>query len=131
MKGNNNYAGFWRRLLAHNIDLMPILLLFYGSSFIVPNTEFDFLLIAALYFAYHIFFEASPMQATPGKKWTKIKVTDKNRMHPTILQSIFRNLSKVLSLMLFFGGFLIIIWDSKSRGLHDYIGGTLVLFEED
>ena len=71
------------------------------------------------------------MQATPGKRWTKIKVTNKNQGPPGVGQSMVRNLSKILSLILFFGGFIVIIWDKRGRGLHDYIGGTLVLFEED
>ncbi|MEQ9468568.1 MAG: RDD family protein [Ekhidna sp.] len=125
------YAGFWNRLLAHNIDLLPILLLFYGVSFIVPSSGYDYLLISGIYFLYHFTFETSAMQATPGKRWTKIKVTDSNGNHPSMHRTVIRNLTKFLSLILFFGGFIAIIFDQKRRALHDYIGGTLVLFDED
>ena len=131
MERISKYAGFWPRLLAHNIDLLPILVLFYGVSFIVPRSDYDYLIISAIYFGYHILFEASSMQATPGKKWTKIHVINAKNGSSNIIQSIIRNLSKILSLLLFFGGFIMIFFNTERRALHDYIGGTVVLFDED
>ena len=128
---NHKYASFSRRLLAHNIDLLPILLLFYLASFLIPRSDYDFLIMAGIYFLYHILFEASKMQATLGKKWSKLKVYDLNGGRVSLPKAIFRNISKMLSLLLFFGGFILIIFNQNRRGLHDYIGGTLVLFEED
>ena len=125
------YAGFWPRLLAHNIDLLPILVLYYLISFILPPSSYDYLFILGIYFVYHIGFELSPLQATPGKKWVKIKVTNDAAQHITSIQAILRNLTKFLSLLLFFGGFIVIIFSPKRKALHDYIGGTLVLFDED
>lgn len=130
-ENNPTYVGFWARLLAHNIDLLPILLLFYGASFLVPNSNYDYILIAGIYFLYHVGFESSSMQATPGKRWTKIKVTDSNGEHPSLINTVIRNIAKFVSLLIFFGGFIAIIFDQKRRALHDYIGGTLVLFDED
>ena len=131
MKGINKYAGFWPRLLAHNIDLLPILLLFYVVSFIIPNSDYDYLLISGIYFGYHIIFEASNMRATPGKKWAKIHVDSLKPDSYGLAQSLIRNISKVLSLLLFFGGFILIFFNNERRALHDYIGGTVVLFDED
>lgn len=71
------------------------------------------------------------MQGTPGKRWAKIKVTDKNEEQIKFIQSVARNLFKVLSLILFFGGFFAIFFNRKRKALHDYIGGSLVLFDED
>jgi uncharacterized RDD family membrane protein YckC len=131
LKGINKYAGFWPRLLAHNIDLLPILLLFYGVSFIIPSSDYDYLIISGIYFGYHTFFEASGMHATPGKRWAKIHVDSLKPDSPRFIQSLIRNTSKVLSLLLFFGGFVLIFFNSERRALHDYIGGTVVLFDED
>jgi len=130
LKATTKYAGFWPRLLAHNIDLLPILFLFYGVSFIVPRSHYDYLIIGAIYFGYHILFEASSMRGTPGKRWVKIHVTSVGGHSPQVIQSTIRNLSKLLSLLFFFGGFMMIFFNTERRALHDYIGGTVVLFDE-
>ncbi|MEP5105710.1 MAG: RDD family protein [Ekhidna sp.] len=127
---NTKYAGFWPRLLAHNIDLLPILLLFYLFSFIVPRTDFDYLMIGGIYFGYHILFEWM-WQATPGKRWAKIKVKTVQNSRVHFFQCVLRNLAKIISLIIFFGGFVMIFFNRQKRGLHDIIGGTLVLFDED
>ncbi|WP_436515128.1 RDD family protein [Ekhidna sp. To15] len=128
---NQKYAGFWPRLLAHNIDLLPLLLLYYLASLVIPRSNYDYLFIAGIYFSYHIFFELSSMQATPGKKWAKIKVTNNESGHATIAQAVIRNICKIFSLLFFFLGFIAILFNPKRKALHDYIGGTLVIFEED
>lgn len=71
------------------------------------------------------------MQATPGKKWAKIHVDVLKPNSPRIMRALIRNFSKILSLLLFFGGFILIFFNSERRALHDYIGGTVVLFDED
>lgn len=127
----HRYAGFWTRLLAHNIDLLPILLLYYIASFLIPKSNYDYLFIGGIYFLYQVLFEISPMQGTPGKKWTKIKVTKSDYQPITFYQSVIRNICKFISLILVFGGFVAIFFNRKRKALHDYIGGTLVLFDED
>lgn len=132
MKGiNQKYAGFWPRLLAHNIDLLPILLLYYLASLIIPKSDYDYVFIGGIYLAYHIIFELSPMQGTPGKRWAKIKVTNNQDSPVNFPQAVVRNFSKILSLLIFFLGFVAIFFNPKRKALHDYIGGTLVLFDED
>ena len=72
-KNQIKYASFNQRLLAHNIDLIPILLLLYSTT-IFPRTSFDVYVIAIIYTLYNVTFELSPMRATPGKKWTKLHI---------------------------------------------------------
>ncbi|WP_462252528.1 RDD family protein [Ekhidna sp.] len=127
----HRYAGFWTRLLAHNIDLLPILLLYYLASLLIPQSNYDYLFITGIYFGYNILFEISPLCATPGKRWVKIKVVSNSRKELNFIQAVVRNISKILSLILLFGGFIAIIFTEKKKALHDYIGGTLVLFDED
>lgn len=123
------YAGFSQRLLAHNIDLIPILLLLYASTFVIPRVGYDWLIFLSIYLTYHIGFELSIWNATPGKKWARIHVeTEKNEKH--IIRLILRNLTKILSLILFFGGFILIIFSDRKKALHDYLAGTVVLFDE-
>ncbi|GAB4252384.1 MAG: hypothetical protein Tsb0034_31090 [Ekhidna sp.] len=123
------YATFWARLLAHNIDLLPILGLFYLSTLLpVENVSMAFL--GLIYLIYHIGFELGPWRATPGKRWAKIYVDHENKKNP-VLSVIVRNVFKGLSLLLFFGGFVMIIFNDRHKSLHDYIAGTVVLFLED
>ncbi len=128
---NHKYAGFWPRLLAHNVDLLPILLLYYLASLIIPKSNYDYLFITGIYFFYNILFEISPWSATPGKKWVKIRVASNDEKPLSFIQAVIRNFSKIISLLLLFGGFIAIIFTPKKKALHDYIGGTLVLFDED
>ena len=123
------YAGFWPRLLAHNIDLIPMLGLFYLTD-LVPTTGYDFFIGGGIYLFYHSAFELSKWHATPGKKLCKLYVGEKGLNQANPIKIIIRNTSKILSLLLFFGGFILIFFNHKRRALHDYIGGTLVLFEE-
>lgn len=125
-----NAAGFWPRLLAHNIDLLPILGCFYLST-LMPVQGYDILVLGSIYVGYHTLFEISPWNATPGKKWVGIRVVDTNHGDANPGKILLRNVGKGLSLILFFGGFIMIFFSPKRQGLHDYIGGTLVLFNED
>ena len=127
---DRKYAGFSQRLLAHNIDLLPILLLLYGTSYLIPNSDWDWIWYSLVYFIYHIGFELSTWKATPGKRWCKIHIHHEKKQQTTF-RSIVRNLSKVVSLMLFFGGFIMILLNERKKAFHDYLAGTLVLFDED
>lgn len=80
---------------------------------------------------YYIAFESSNWNATPGKRWSKLKVLGNEKSKPKFYQSALRNLFKIVSLLFFFGGFIMIIFTTKRQGLHDFIGGTMVLFDED
>ncbi len=123
------YAGFPQRLLAHNIDLVPILLLLYLSSFVLPRIGLDWVFFSIIYLAYNVSFEMSRLRATPGKKWMKIFVSSEDgslKIH----QSLIRNLTKSLSLILFFGGFVLILFNARRKALHDYPSKTVVLFDE-
>ncbi|WP_420316589.1 RDD family protein [Ekhidna sp.] len=125
------YADFWTRLLAHNIDLLPILMLFYAATWVIEPSRYDYLLLTSIYFGYYIIFESSKYRATPGKILTKIKIANSDYKKASLLKVVLRNISKFLSLLICFSGFVLIFFDGKRRALHDYIGGTLVLFDED
>lgn len=109
---------------------MPLLLVLYGFSFLVPRSSYDPLYIAAIYLAYNVISEVF-WQATIGKKWTKLMVVDKRGQQVTAMKSVVRNVSKIASLLLLFGGFIMINFTREKQGLHDLIGGTLVLFNEE
>jgi len=122
------YASFYQRLLAHNIDLVPVLGLFYLTTFLT-DLKSDMITMGGVYVLYNTFFELSGLSATPGKKWSKISVAN-DSSRSRVLNVILRNFLKPLSLMLFFSGFVMIFFHSKRQGLHDYISGTIVLSDE-
>ncbi len=122
------YVGFSQRLFAHNIDLLPVFALLYGSTFIFPKSGFDWLLFSVIYFGYNIGFELSNWRATPGKRMAKIHVEIDEQKHP--IRVVLRNLLKIFSLLLFFAGFVVIIFNIRRKGLHDYLAGTVVVFDD-
>lgn len=76
-------------------------------------------------------FELGAWGATPGKRLVKIRTVSIRPKSQKVVSIIIRNLLKILSLGLFFTGFIMIAFNRKRQALHDYIGGTVVLFEED
>ena len=123
------YASFSQRLLAHNIDLIPIVFLFYLAS-LLPKSKCDLILYGLIYILYHCFFELSPMHCTPGKKWIKIYVDTTSENH-FAWRIFLRNCLKPISFLTFFLGFFMIKVNKQKQGLHDYIAGTIVLFREE
>ncbi|MFK7953736.1 MAG: RDD family protein [Ekhidna sp.] len=130
-KKESRFAGFSTRLLAHNIDLIVILPLLYGVSFIISRSGYDLFLFSGIYLLYHSCFEASAWQATPGKRFIKIKVVGLKNEKTSFLKILSRNSLKVVSLIVFFSGFIMIVFHEKKQSFHDFIVGTLVLFNED
>jgi len=69
---------------------------------------------------------------TLGKWATGLRIVKKDGSPVTILSIILRHLvGYPLSMMLLFGGFLLAAVTSSGRALHDYIAGTVVVFDED
>ena len=100
------YASFSQRLLAQNMDLLPMLLLLYLFSQFVPHSRVDWLLIVGIYLFYHLPFELSKWHSTPGKKYTHLQITDLTGNKPAKSRIIARNLMKVVSIVFLFLGFV-------------------------
>lgn len=122
------YAGFSKRLLAHNIDLLPLLGLFYLCAYLLPRSSWDWLVIVLIYIGYHSIFEWSKWKATPGKRWSQLMVVTGASNHPnSMLKIVLRNGLKIISLLAFFSGFIMILFHPKKQSLHDLISGTSVI----
>jgi len=80
--------------------------------------------IQVLYFS---FMEASKFQATLGKMALGIKVTDLNGGKLDFGKAFIRNISKILSYMILFIGYIMAGFTEKKQGLHDMIASTLVV----
>ncbi len=139
------------RLKAYLIDIIPITGLVFGVYYlflgfdvileeylnrgedIFPRVEFmeqrnlirdvSFL----VWMVYCIVFEASKMQGTFGKSIMGIKVVDVGGGRISLVKSMGRNLSKILSYFIFVLGFIWILFDKKHQGWHDKLNGTFVV----
>jgi len=85
------------------------------------------LLVAALYF---IGFWCVGGQ-TPGMWVLHLRIVRKDGRTPGVLRSIVRFVGLLLSIAPAFLGFVPVLFDSRRRGLADYLAGTTVLREAD
>jgi uncharacterized RDD family membrane protein YckC len=71
--------------------------------------------------------ESSKYQATIGKLALGMKVTDVRQQPIDFSKALLRNLSKYLSALILWIGYIMIIFDDRKQGLHDKIADTLVM----
>jgi uncharacterized RDD family membrane protein YckC len=64
---------------------------------------------------------------TPGMRFMGIRVTDRRGCPPSLVRSLRRLVGMYLAAIPLGAGFLLILVDDRRRGLHDRIGGTLVI----
>ena len=144
---NNDYASGTKRLIAHFVDLFLLHAFFsiiffrwWGSPFDwdIDNLNFGPMHLGLRYFGYNIieaaitvayfaYMESSKYQATVGKMALGIKVVDAHGMAIPFPKALLRNLSKYLSDLIFYIGYLMIIFDDRKQGLHDKIADTFVI----
>ncbi len=117
-----NPAHFIQRFLATLIDGAILFPWWYLSRY------FDniwIVIIAA--WIYYGAFEASPLQATPGKRALNIHVTNFHLRRLTVFEAFFRRAVTVFSFFTLGLGFLMPLWTQHCQTLHDIMTGTLVL----
>ncbi len=81
----------------------------------------------ALRYIYNAIMESSKYQATFGKIVLGIKVVGGNGERLSFSRAMLRNVSKLISGLLFGIGYIMIVFDSKKQGLHDKIADTYVV----
>jgi len=123
-----NYAGFWLRLAAAVIDGL-ILLIPFVICVVISGTNplIFYFLIWIVGFAYFAYLESSPKMATFGKEAMGLIVTNMDGSQLTFKQASIRYIGKLLSLVILYGGFIMIGFTEKKQGLHDMIAKTLVV----
>lgn len=127
----NNYAGFWIRFIANIIDslllMLPSMLIgaTYGSHFIFAIS--GGLIVGLLYYP---FFESSVLAATPGKALLGLAVVNENYEPITFKQACIRHLSKFVSAMVMYIGYLMQPFTSRRQTLHDMMSETVVIRRE-
>lgn len=70
--------------------------------------------------------DSSKIQGTPGKLIVQIKVVGTNRDKISLQKAIERNISKIISSILFLG-FIFIAFNKNYQGFHDKIAKTFVI----
>ncbi len=141
-----DYGGFWRRAVASFIDSLVLNTVFYGVGFILMGASvFDpmlmedpdaasmlflpyFLFSVTVTILYYTLLTGNPkLQATLGKRLLGMKVVTPDGRGISYARALGRYFATIPSAMLFCIGFLMVAFDSKKRGLHDRLAGTLVV----
>jgi len=136
---NNTKAGFLLRLGAQILDIIISLLLFIFGYYILnqilnllkSDIIFDIVNVIISYFIffflYFIILEATPLKSTLGKLIFGIEVVNLQNNKITIINSIIRNLSKLVSLLPLGLGFFWIILSKNKEAFHDILSKTKVI----
>jgi uncharacterized RDD family membrane protein YckC len=147
-------ASFFPRFIAFLIDcailFVPVALLYAigALSIVVPGwwdhlshqakiEQWDWLAQSTRHLAwlvaiglgwlYGAGLECSPSQATVGKRWMGMKVTDAHGERLSFLRSSARYAAKYLSALPCFLGFIMALFSSRGLALHDRLTGTRVV----
>lgn len=134
------YGGFWVRFAASLIDSLWVTVLTYGPIIFVAFND----LMDPDDTAYVVFYTFcmfvlpgivsvilwSLFQSTPGKLAVGLVVVDATTLRPaSVLKYSLRYVGYYVAMIPLFLGYVWIAFDKRKRGLHDYIGGTVVVFK--
>lgn len=129
------YGGFWIRFLALLADsaivfVLSALIIAGGAAALGPELiPLLVLVVTVLGFLYWPVMHASGRQATFGKAILGLKVARLHGGRISILRSLARELSKILSGMVFMLGYLMAGLTPRKQGLHDLVASTYVVRE--
>ncbi|MCR8558748.1 RDD family protein [Mucilaginibacter sp. BJC16-A38] len=138
----SNLASFWSRLLAYIIDFIlveiPLLLLFYELA-LKGDIDYHspmqmFMAVVAFHIViiiYNTICEYSLMKGSIGKRICGLVVVDVDGGKIRLYSALKRNIFKVLSRVLFYLGFLRVLWDEHRQGWHDDFVGSYVVRREN
>lgn len=137
-------AGFFVRLIAIAIDNIILSLIIYTIIYFGFGVEHTFIgvdgikhtkIYAPLWFYALSFFSLIILWVhwegkSPGKEIMAIHIVDnKTLKNISYKQAILRNIGYIISALPLFLGFLWAGIDKNKRALHDYISGTIVVYE--
>jgi uncharacterized RDD family membrane protein YckC len=145
------YAGFWKRLFAHILDVIVLYFLFILLGFLTVVFEMltqhlllfshtrsavlwyqGFFIIKLIFFLsigwlYYAILESSKLQGTFGKKALGIIVVDEQFRRISFGRAVGRFCSKIVSLLTLGIGFIMAAFTKNKRALHDIIATTYVV----
>lgn len=137
------YAGFWKRVAASLIDIIimiigmfPIILIL--GLLLIPTTgnadniqaSWEGLgnVVGIIFtWLYNALMESSSKQATLGKIFLGIKVTDLSGNRIGFGKATGRHFGKFISSIILCIGYIMVAFTQKKQGLHDIMAGCLVV----
>jgi uncharacterized RDD family membrane protein YckC len=136
--GSYDYAGFWVRAVASIVDTIVILIItlpfmfwIYGNEMLTSTDMVKGPADVLLSYIFPLVFTIAlwmKFGGTPGKRLLKIKVLDeKTGQHLSLAKSLLRYVGYFVSIFGLFIGFIWIAFDSKKKGWHDHIAGSIVV----
>jgi uncharacterized RDD family membrane protein YckC len=123
--GHWGFGGFWVRVLAAFVDYFVTL-----AAVTAARLSFGLiglLAVLPLVLTYYPLMEASPWQATLGKRMCGLSVVTLRGERIGVLRAFLRYFAKFLSGLFLGIGYLMVGWTERRRGLHDMIARTLVV----
>lgn len=137
------YASFWKRVAAYIVDIFIYTILCFiigqvlgfivgpvrslSSVFVLLVSGVSILFSTVCYLFYFVYTEASPAQATLGKRLFGLKVTDLEGKRISFARSLGRNLGTLISTLTLWIGYLMCLWTQQKQCLHDKMADCLVL----
>ena len=136
-------AGFISRLVAFSIDAVLLVMLVAAGSWIVVQIErifetflpTDLSLGGAYVFAIPVIIGAyyvglwALTGATVGKWLIGLRIVGADGSPPTIGRSLIRFIGYGLSAIVFFLGYIWVLFDDERRAWHDELAGTWVVYD--
>ncbi|MFY0625972.1 MAG: RDD family protein [Reichenbachiella sp.] len=116
--------------MAYNLDITVFILFAFSITIFIENDRVMYGLAFIFICLYHAIMESSNWQATLGKKQGRMKVVTLEGKRISFGRALIRIIAKFVSLILLFGGFILIFVRTDRRGLHDLIAGTKVVLRE-
>ncbi|GIO31569.1 MULTISPECIES: RDD family protein [Paenibacillus] len=141
------YAGFWRRLIAHILDVtvlyflvisIGLIRILLDSFFLIKAFEYGRYLVSVPYiisllciisavWLYYAVLESSKLQGTLGKRALGIIVVDEHYRRISFGRAAGRYWSKIVSVLTFDIGFIMAAFTKHKQALHDMIANTYVV----
>jgi uncharacterized RDD family membrane protein YckC len=122
--GQVHYAGFWVRFVAVVIDTVLVGLICEGL-FRMDGASGGVLLV------YQGLLIGLWNGQTIGKRACGIRIISADGRPVTVLQSFGRAFAKLLNVVTFGIGYLMVAFDGHKRGLHDHLASTVAVFAEE
>lgn len=132
LEGEPQFAGFWIRFLAILIDGLVVAFALSPFRWVARNTGSWFMwtvfcvIYVVVYVTYFIIMTGRFGQ-TLGKMALSLKVVKQDFTPVDYGVSAVRELSKILSAIIFYIGFIMAGFTDRKRALHDMIADTYVL----
>ena len=121
------YAGFWGRFAAAVLDALILFFLNVVVGYVLSSPLLEGIVRLILGWLYAALQESGPHQATLGKRALGIKVIGTDGTRISFGRATARYFSKILSAIILFIGYLMMLWDDRKQTLHDKIADTLVV----